>query len=197
MCFGATEALSFESSGPLEIAVRVQVGPPKDFSTPYVATLLKCQVCGKQFARALSSVPDNIAAEFVEAHTCLNVGAFHASILMCRRTIEAAILEKGGSGKRRHLFERIDHLFEAGKLLGAVSLWCDRIRMVGNMGAHAAVPHREDFDQDYALRVWSLTALVIQAEFIEPPHQLLDPHGTWHSWWGPTCTHGYKPDLTP
>lgn len=84
-------------------------------------------------------VPQNIAPGFIEAAKCFDVGAFCACATMCRRAVQAVMLDMGGKGKT--LNEQINSLADSHVITPALCGWAHAVRVIGVAGAHADVPN--------------------------------------------------------
>ncbi len=80
------------------------------------------------------SVPKGIRNAFAEAARCLNVKAYTAAAIMCRKTLEGVCEEHKVAG--RTLQERIQALKDTGVIEGRLYQWADELRLVGNEAAH-------------------------------------------------------------
>jgi hypothetical protein len=85
-----------------------------------------------------ASVPEAVGAAFVEAQRCFDVGAYNACATMCRRAVQAAVVERGGKGET--LFKQIDDLAEQRLITPALQEWAHEVRVIGKVGAHADEP---------------------------------------------------------
>ncbi len=89
---------------------------------------------GKADDRVDPAVPSEIAKDFAEGLRCRWVQAHKATVVMCRRAIQASCLEKGAIGKR--LVEQIDDLGAKGLVTNNLKEFAHEIRLIGNAGAH-------------------------------------------------------------
>jgi hypothetical protein len=94
------------------------------------------------------SVPEKVARDFLEALVCFNVGAFKASVAMCRRALENSVIERGA--KKGKLIEQINDLCDKQAITKDIKDWCHQIRIIGNMGAHPDEDGLEEVTQEDA-----------------------------------------------
>ena len=94
-----------------------------------------------------ASVPVAVSAAFVESQKCFDVGAYNACATMCRRAVQAAVVERGGQGDT--LFKQIDDLAQQQLITPALREWAHEVRIIGKGGAHADEPD-ELSDKDAA-----------------------------------------------
>lgn len=80
------------------------------------------------------SVPDDISADAKEAADCYRASAWKATVMMCRRVVQAACIEQGA--KKGNLEVQIDDLKAKGLLTAPLAQWAHQIRYFGNYGAH-------------------------------------------------------------
>lgn len=115
---------------------------------------------GDQFSDQL---PRIVHASFLEASRCLNAAAPIATVVMCRRTIEAIIKDQGSS--KRTLIEGIKDLVATKTLPSSLGALADVVRVVGNVGAHAS----DDLvEQAQAREMYDLTKALVDAIYITP-----------------------------
>lgn len=81
-----------------------------------------------------SGLPEGVSLCFGEAVTCFNAKSYIAALVMCRRTIEAVLSDKGI--KKKSLVEGIAELQRRGMLHQSLAEIADTVRTVGNAGAH-------------------------------------------------------------
>ena len=82
----------------------------------------------------VDSAPPDVNMDFIEAQKCQGVEAYRATVVMCRRALEAVADSKGARGK--NLFEKIEDLYNRGIISKGVSEIATQIRQLGNYGAH-------------------------------------------------------------
>lgn len=112
-----------------------------------------------------SIIPINIIESLREAHTCIHAGAFLASLVMCRRTIEALLNEKGIS-KGVSLAKGIKKLEETGELPESMINSADLIRLIGNTGAHFTNKKIDKKEQAY--QAYELTKNLLEIIYVLP-----------------------------
>ncbi len=79
-------------------------------------------------------VPESIAADASEAHRCLGVDAWRATVAIARRAVQAAAFDKGAPDKK--LFDQIDWLHDQRIITPQMRDIAHHIRLSGNDGAH-------------------------------------------------------------
>ena len=81
-----------------------------------------------------SDIPSRIRTSFREARMSYRAGASTASVMMCRKTLEALCIEHGI--KERNLAASIKRATESGLIDGRLVEWAQELRIVGNEAAH-------------------------------------------------------------
>ncbi len=95
-----------------------------------------------------TSIPEQVANDYVEAIKCFDVGANKAAVVMCRRALQNSVLEKGA--KKEKLFDQIDELHTNQVITKDIKDWAHEIRITGNIGAHPDQDGLEDVTKEDA-----------------------------------------------
>ena len=109
-------------------------------------------------------LPEVILASYSEATKCLNARADLATAVMCRRTIESILADKGQS-KVTNLASAIKKLSNDKIIPESMTHLADLIRVVGNIGAHAS---STKVDRKQAKEIYDLTRHLIEMLYILP-----------------------------
>jgi hypothetical protein len=109
-------------------------------------------------------LPELILVSFLEATKCLNSRADLATVVMCRRTIEAILADKGQK-KFSNLSTAISKLSTDKTIHESMAHLADLIRVVGNIGAHASATN---VDSKQAREAFDLTRRLIEMLYILP-----------------------------
>jgi hypothetical protein len=109
------------------------------------------------------TVPQEIAADYAEGVRCLNVEAFRASVVMFRRSLESAAVERGGTG--RDLLSALQSLVERRILSKANHALATGVRMFGNYGAHPSTDQLSSVSRDDAELVLQVTRQLLKKMF--------------------------------
>jgi len=94
------------------------------------------------------SVPSEVARDYVEAIKCFDVGANRGSVVMCRRSLQSSVIERGA--KKGRLVDQIDELHDNQIITKDIRDWAHEIRLTGNIGAHPDEDGLEDVTPDDA-----------------------------------------------
>lgn len=81
------------------------------------------------------ALPEEVERSWREALTCASAGAWLATAVMVRRTLEAIGREFDPNSKRG-LFEGLKSMKERGAISEELLQWGDQLRFLGNIGAH-------------------------------------------------------------
>jgi len=80
-------------------------------------------------------VPDLVRNSYIEARKCHSAGAFLATAVMIRRTLEA--VAKNFEINTKNLYDGLKKMKESGIISEEFLLWGTELRFLGNIGAHA------------------------------------------------------------
>jgi ribosomal protein S27AE len=83
----------------------------------------------------LMGLPADIGNAYLEARKCLGLLAFTACTMMCRKILLHVAVEKGAEAGKPFEF-CVDYLQDQGYISHNMKPWVDRIRRLGNEGAH-------------------------------------------------------------
>jgi hypothetical protein len=83
-------------------------------------------------------MPADVRAAMREAYATLNAGAFSASALMCRKSLEMLCAQHGI--KTGNLATSLQQMKERGHIDGPLFEWADALRIAGNEAAHEPSP---------------------------------------------------------
>ncbi len=81
-----------------------------------------------------ANIPVSIGADLSEALRCRWIKAYRAAVVMCRRAIQAACIDKGMADKK--LESQIDEMAAKGLITEPLKHWAHEVRLGGNDGAH-------------------------------------------------------------
>lgn len=79
-------------------------------------------------------IPQGIREGVIEARKCYKAGAFLATAVMVRRAIEGFCAENGA--KNQNLHRSLQDLVERDVIDKRLLEWADKLRVLGNVGAH-------------------------------------------------------------
>jgi hypothetical protein len=110
-------------------------------------------------------LPDVEASAWWEARACLSVGAYTASVMMCRKILLHVAVTHGlqpidANGRSPAFVQAIDHLEKEGLVTKIMRPWVERIKQVGNQANHelAAIGAADAFDvSTFTLQLLVLT----------------------------------------
>jgi len=104
-----------------------------------------------------ADIPEIVWLSLNEAHICFNAGAYIATVVMCRRTIEAILRDKG-LPKNLGLAKALQKVARDLTLHESMVQISDLIRLLGNIGAHAS---DKRIDEKDAKEAYELTQKLI------------------------------------
>lgn len=82
-----------------------------------------------------ADVPEPMNADLREAKQCLAAGAWNATVVMARRALQCAAVERGAPEDKR-LWQQIAWLDEKRVITDKQRKWAEAVRWIGNHGAH-------------------------------------------------------------
>ena len=89
---------------------------------------------GNPEASVDKTIPAGVRDDYVEALRCRSVSAYKATVVMCRRALQASCRNFKAEGKK--LIHQIDDLATKGKITTALKEMAHDVRDIGNEGAH-------------------------------------------------------------
>ena len=113
------------------------------------------------------AIPSHIASDYLEAQLCRKVEAYKAATTMCRRALQASLLDMGAN-KNLRLEKQIDKLFDEGKITEAIRDEAHKIRLLGNVGAHPGRDGLEDVSEQEVEKMLKFMDAYFQCVYITP-----------------------------
>lgn len=100
-------------------------------------------------------LPPEIAPAWAEVASCLGVGAFTASAIMCRKILLHVAVSEGlepedEKGWTPNFEKAVDHLASVGVITAAMTPWVTKVRTSGNTAAHKLPATSKDEAQTLA-----------------------------------------------
>jgi len=94
------------------------------------------QLCPSSDSQLLSigSVPKRISGIYRQAKACFDNGLNEASVIMCRKCLEAICHDLDAKGKA--LSDRIQNIHQQEKIDKKLLEWANQLRLIGNDAAH-------------------------------------------------------------
>jgi hypothetical protein len=152
----------------------------EDDSVTYTYLIWRCQVCEKLVFRASSQystygdakivgqfpsgiridsafvdcVPPEILVDYESALKCYEFDEYRPSAAMCRRALQASVLEQGADPSN-DLFTQIDELNKKNpdRFTNDIKDWAHSIRIFGNWGAHPDKDGLKDVNKEIAMEL--------------------------------------------
>ncbi|NQS88677.1 DUF4145 domain-containing protein [Patescibacteria group bacterium] len=110
-------------------------------------------------------IPGHIALDYLEALLCREVYAYKAAVTMCRRALQASLLDMGAN-KKLKLEKQIDELFSKGKITEAIRDEAHKIRSLGNIGAHPDKDELKDVSEQEVEKIFKFMDAYFQCVYI-------------------------------
>src|ERR1700691_1007633 len=80
------------------------------------------------------TIPESLRLEHKEARCCFSTGAYTATVVMVRRTLEGVCSENGSN--KKPLIKALQQMQAEGLVEGRLLEWAEELRVLGNEGAH-------------------------------------------------------------
>jgi hypothetical protein len=108
-------------------------------------------------------IPKDIGDDLTESKFCFSIGAFRASAVMARRSMQSACIDKGA--KKKNLVDQVDELKNNGVITNDLKEWADVVRWVGNDAAH---PNKDIVEKDDAKDILELAEQFLHVIYVAP-----------------------------
>lgn len=110
----------------------------------------------------IDKLPDKIRNGYLESLEDYSNGCYISSVIMCRRTIQEACLDRGAT--KPTLFEQIEEL----NIEGSLKKLAHKLRFWGNKGAHPDILLNEEIEEKDAKIAINFTEKFLQYIYIIP-----------------------------
>jgi len=110
-------------------------------------------------------LPADVAVPFREALSSLSARNWNAALVMCRRSLEEAIMQFGAQGNS--LQAQIEDLTSKGILTPTIRDWAHETRLGGNLGAHGSSTQKWAAQED-AEEIVEFARSIFQYVYIIP-----------------------------
>lgn len=112
------------------------------------------------------TIPSGVRDDFVEALKCKSVVSYKATVVMCRRALQASCRQQGAEGDK--LINQIDDLASKGKITNALKEMAHDIRKLGNDGAHPDEDGLGDVQKEDAEDIVEFTRQYFEHVYVMP-----------------------------
>ncbi|ELB2184812.1 DUF4145 domain-containing protein [Vibrio parahaemolyticus] len=120
---------------------------------------------GTQFGPKVQGLPEEVEASYSEARRCMEVNAFTAAELICRKILMHVAVDKGA--KEGESFAKyLDYLEKSGYVTPPMKGWVDLIRQHGNKSTHKLESPEKERAQSTVMFTAELLRLVYEMEFM-------------------------------
>lgn len=120
---------------------------------------------------AEKEIHESVRRDYEEARLCFSAGAYKGAVLLCRRALQGAAIDKGadaGVDPRETLNRQLDALAKEGSLNSSLADVAKEIRLLGNYGAHPQDDGLDEVSKDQADDVVQLTGQVLEDLYVNP-----------------------------
>ena len=109
-------------------------------------------------------IPAHIRKDIDEAKLCFSVNTFRACVVMARRAIQNACIDKGAD-KNKRLEKQIEELADKGVITNHLKEWANVVRWVGNDAAH---PDKNEVIKEDAKDILQLAEQFMHVIYVAP-----------------------------
>lgn len=117
------------------------------------------------FGPKLQGLPADVEAAYGEARRCMEVGAYTAAELLCRKILMHVAVEKNAKEGESFAFY-LSHLESAGYVTPPMKRWVDLIRQHGNQATHKLDPPEKERAESTVMFTAELLRLTYEMEFM-------------------------------
>ena len=110
----------------------------------------------------IDKLPENIKSDYLESLENYSCGSYTSSVIMCRRVIQHACLDKGA--KKKNLFDQIEEL----NIDENLKKLAHKLRFWGNQGAHPDILLGEKIEEKDARLAIDFTEKFLQYVYVIP-----------------------------
>lgn len=119
-----------------------------------------------------ASIPKHIWSDYLEACKCFDIGAFKATVAMCRRMMQNVCLERGAKKKDAKdrwitLKNQIKEAFPE-KEYSLIHSITDKIKFFGDYGAHPQDDGIDNVNEDDSKAILDFTNTILDVAYIVP-----------------------------
>lgn len=120
-------------------------------------------------------VPEDAARTWNEVRDCLSVGAYTATVMLCRKilfhvAVDEGLPEKGDNGRAPTFAAALAYLEAEGVLTRKMRPWVTRVKDVGNEANHEIAGH----DENEALTIAKFTREILYLAYTLPAESAED-----------------------
>lgn len=118
------------------------------------------------------SIPKDVWEDYSEAYQCFNVEAYKATVVMCRRVVQNAAMEKGATKKDTHgkwipLTKQIETAFPGAEFQLLREIAGD-IKFFGDYGAHPSDDGIDQVSDEEAKEILDFTESILDYVYVQP-----------------------------
>lgn len=88
-----------------------------------------------RYGKEIEGLPEDLNYAYEEARSCISIGAYFATELLCRRMLMHIAVDKGDRDGKSFV-EYIDYLENNDYITSTMKPWVDEIRKIGNIATH-------------------------------------------------------------
>jgi len=120
---------------------------------------------GSPFGPKLQGLPDDVEAAYEEARRCMEVNAYTAAELLCRKILMHVAVEKGAK-EGESFASYLSYLENNGYVTPPMKTWVDLIRQHGNKATHKLEAPEKERAQSTVMFTAELLRLTYEMEYL-------------------------------
>lgn len=127
---------------------------------------------GSRPLRTPGGLPADDAAVWEEIRSCLGIGAYTATVMLCRKLLLHVAVEKGlpkkdARNRAPGYMEAVKHLQQVGVITAGMRSWIDSIKDIGNEANHEVAPTSGEQARSVATCTEQLLILAYEMEALQ------------------------------
>lgn len=159
------------------VAIHIFNNPPKSGNRTYIKWVL-CPSCalgstiingqtfpGTAFGPKVDGLPEDVEAAYSEARRCIEVHAYTAAELICRKILMHVAVEKGAK-EGESFVSYINHLETKGYVTPPMKAWVDTIRLHGNASTHKLKAPEKERAESTVMFTAELLRLIYEMDYM-------------------------------
>ena len=120
---------------------------------------------GAPFGPLLEGLPNDVQEAYTEAKRCMEVNAFTAAELICRKILMHVAVEKGAK-EGGSFAAYLTHLEKSGYVTPPMKGWVDLIRKHGNKATHKLASPSQERSESTVMLTAELLRLIYEMEYM-------------------------------
>lgn len=120
----------------------------------------------KRLPKVDPAIPPKIAEDYIEAVKCFEAGSAKGAAVLCRRSLQNIMLDKGAKGE--NLYEQLNELAKRRVITPDLAELGHTIRLFGNVGAHPSSDGLDEVSLKEASEILAFTEQLFMSLYVLP-----------------------------